>query len=556
VGAHAGGLRIGVPGMTGTVHDYIVVGAGSAGSALAARLSEDGTKSVLLLEAGPTDKNSNIHIPAAFSKLYRSDLDWDYDTSPQHELDGRSIYWPRGRMLGGSSSMNAMMWVRGFRADYDAWAEAAGDGWSYEALLPYFRKVEHVEGASDPDQGSDGTMHVQAARSPRSHTAAFLEAVTEVGLSVVPPNTGEPVGFSQTMLSQNKGSRFSAADGYLKPAKSRGNLEVRTDAQATRVIFEGTRATGVEYVTDGVTNVASARLEVILSGGAVNTPQLLMLSGIGDPAELARHGIDVVAASPEVGANLRDHLVALLAVDAEKDTLFTAEKIGQVASYLTRKSGMLTSNIAEAYGFVRSQPELALPDIEIIFAPVAFIGEGLILHDTHGLSIGAILLQPESTGTIRLASADPLAKPIIDPRYLTDAAGRDRAALRRGLGICEQILGTPTMTRLTTGHFIQPEGSEKLSAAERDELAITRYAHTLYHPVGTARMGSDAGSVVDPELRVRGVEGLRIADASIMPDIIRGHTNAPSIVIGEKAADLILGTARAPLEAAGATRAG
>jgi choline dehydrogenase len=252
-----------------------------------------------------------------------------------------------------------------------------------------------------------------------------------------------------------------------------------------------------------------------------------------------------VVDSPEVGRNLRDHLVAFLAVDANtEDTLFNAEKLGEVGAYLTRKRGMLTTNVAEAYGFVRTQPQLALPDIEIIFAPVAFIAEGLLGATSHGLTVGAILLRPESSGTITLASADPLAKPIIDPKYLTDAAGKDRETLLGGLEICEQLIGTKTMQGMTTGHFIQPEGAEKLDSAERDAIAIDRYAHTLYHPVGTARMGSDAGSVVDPELRVRGVEGLRVADASIMPEIIRGHTNAPSIVIGEKAADLILSRAR------------
>jgi choline dehydrogenase len=526
--------------------DYIVVGAGSAGAAVAARLTEDGTRSVLLLEAGPVDKAANIHIPAAFSKLFRGDLDWNYDTTPQPELGGRTVYWPRGRVLGGSSSMNAMMWVRGFAADYDDWAEEAGDDWSYDALLPYFRRIERVEGVSDPDHGANGMMHVQAQRSPRAHTTAFLDAVTEAGLSVVPPNTAQPVGFSQTMLSQNKGARFSTVNGYLKPAKGRTNLTIRTDAQVTRVIFDDRRTTGVEYVRDGDTRVSNARNEVILSGGAVNTPQLLMLSGIGDATELARHGIEVVVDSPEVGKNLRDHLVAFLAVDSKNpDTLFDAEKLGQVGAYLARKRGMLTSNVAEAYGFVRTKPNLALPDIEIIFAPVAFIAEGLLGATSHGLTVGAILLRPESAGTVTLASADPLAKPVIDPRYLTDASGADRATLVAGLDVCERILDTATMKAMSTGHYIQPEGSEKLASTERHAIAIDRYAHTLYHPVGTARMGTDAGSVVDPELRVRGVEGLRVADASIMPEIIRGHTNAPSIVIGEKAAAFILAEAPA-----------
>lgn len=522
-------------------HDYVIVGAGSAGSALAGRLSENGKNTVLLLEAGPVDKKMEIHIPAAFSSLFRSDHDWNYDTEPQPQLGGRRIFWPRGKMLGGSSSMNAMMWVRGFPEDYDAWGRAAGAGWSWKSLLPYFTRVERVEGASGPETGASGAISVSVQRSPRSHTAVFLNAAKELGLKIVGANGKDQEGISQTMVTQAKGSRVSAADGYLKPARKRKNLVIRTDAQTTRVLFEGTRVVGVEYVTGGVTKSVRAAKEVILSGGAVNTPQLLMLSGIGHRAELEKLGIDVIAHSPEVGKNLRDHLVSLLAVDTDKDTLFLAQKPAQLISYLSRKKGMLTSNVAEAYGFIKTDPKLELPDIELIFAPVAFIGEGLIGHTNHGLSVGAILLQPESTGTISLATSDPFDKPLIDPKYLSDPAGNDRAALTAGLAVCEEIIATDALGAVTKRTFIQPEGAESLPVAERDALAINQYSHTLYHPVGTARMGSDAGSVVDEELRVRGVQGLRIADASIMPGIIRGHTNAPALVIGEKAADLILG---------------
>lgn len=519
--------------------DYIVVGAGASGAALAARLSEDPAISVLLLEAGGPDKKQEVHIPAAFSKLFKSSLDWDYNTEPQEHLGDRSIYWPRGKMLGGSTSINAMMWVRGFAADYDEWAETAGPGWSYESLLPYFRRVERVEGNTDPDQGSGGAVSIMHQRSPRSHTTTFLKAVEQAGYAVESPNSARPEGFSQTMVNQKRGKRFSTADAYLKPAKDRSNLSVRTDAQATKVLFEGTRAVGVEYVVGGATKQAFVRHEVVLSGGAVNTPQLLMLSGVGPAADLAALGIDVVVDAPEVGANLQDHLVTALIIDVEADTLFAAEKPAQVVNFLARGRGMLTSNVAEAYGFVRTHPDLDLPDVEIIFAPAPFVHEGLIPATGHGITVGAILLQPESTGRITLTSANPLDKPKIEPGYLTDPEGKDRATLLAGLGVCADLLETPALSAVTGSHYLTPVGGDDVSREERGALTLANHSHTLYHPTSTARMGSDEGSVVDPELRVRGVQGLRVADASIMPKIIRGHTMAPCIVIGERAADLL-----------------
>lgn len=519
--------------------DYIVVGGGSAGSVVAARLSEDANHTVLLLEAGPADTKRELHIPAAFSKLFRSELDWNYDTEPQENLGYRQIYWPRGKVLGGSSSINAMMWVRGFAEDYDSGASTAGDGWSWAALAPYFRRVENVRDANGKDADSAGTMTISVQRSPRSSTAVFLKAAAEIGLDVIPANGDIGEGVTQTMVSQRNGTRFSTADGYLKPARNRPNLTVRTGAQATRVVFEMTRAVGVEYVVGGSKRTARASREIILAGGSINTPQLLMLSGIGARDELEKVGIPVIVDSPEVGKNLRDHLIAALIIDAEKDTLFAAEKAAQLVNYISRRRGMLSSNVAEAYGLVKSDPALDEPDMELLFAPVAFVDQGLSTHPTHGLTIGTILLQPHSTGTISLVSADPFVKPRIDPRYLSDPDGHDRRSLMAALEICADIVDSEAMGAISRRTFIKPDNSDDLSREQRHRLSIDEYSHTLYHPVGTARMGLDARSVVDENLRVRGVQGLRVADASVMPNIIRGHTNAPSIVIGEKAADLI-----------------
>lgn len=504
-------------------YDVVVVGAGSAGAVIAHRLTQDGRRRVLLLEAGGRDRSPNIHIPAAFAKLFGSAADWNYRTVPQPGLAGRSIYWPRGKVLGGSSSLNAMMWVPGFAADYDRWAELAGPAWGWDAVRPLLEST---------------LVSVEEQRDPNPHTSRFLEAVREAGFAVEEANSSAPDGFTRTRVTQRRGARSSTAQAYLRPAAKRDNLTIRTDAHVTRVLLESRVAVGVEYAVGGLTRRSGAG-EVVLCGGAVNTPQLLMLSGIGPGPELQQHGIEVLVDSPEVGQNLRDHLVSGLIVRTESGTLADATSLRNLVRYLTRRRGMLTSNVAEAYGFVRSRPELDAPDLELIWAPVAYADEGLHGIPEHGLTLGPILLQPRSRGTVSLTSADPWAHPRIDPRYLSDDDGADRETMLAGLAIAQRILDAPALRAVSDGSFVRPVDGGELSPQERAVTALEQHAHTLYHPTSTARMGSDAGSVVDPELRVRGVDRLRVADASVMPEIVRGHTHAPTVVIGEMAARLM-----------------
>lgn len=521
---------------------YVIVGAGSAGAVVAGRLTEDPAVSVTLLEAGAAPKRKEVNIPAAFSALFTTDLDWNYHTEPQAHLGDRRLYWPRGRALGGSSVLNAMMWVRGHRADYDAWAAAGCAGWGYDEVLPYFQRAEHrAPGDADRDgdghHGTSGPLHIQDQRDMNPASRAYLAACREIGLRSLPHhNTGDHEGFAPTVVNQRRGRRWSTYDGYLKPAMGRPNLTVVTGALVDRVLFDGHRATGVAYQdADGHDHTVTADREVVLSGGAVSSPLLLQRSGVGPPELLERHGIDVVAPSPGVGANLQDHLMVGIVVQCPQPvTLVDAEKPAQLLRYLALRRGLLTSNVGEVAAFVRSRPELDAPDLELVFAPVPYIDHGQVDEPPgHGVTAGPVLLQPESGGTVTITSADPAEPPAIDPGYLERPGDLDvmTAGVRQAL----RLLETRAMAPFVGDPIEAPD-----SDGDADiEAFLAAQAETLYHPVGTCRMGADAASVVDPELRVRGVEGLRVIDASVMPTINRGHTHAPAVMIGERGAELL-----------------
>ncbi|MBT2492032.1 GMC family oxidoreductase N-terminal domain-containing protein [Streptomyces sp. ISL-96] len=527
-----------------TGYDYVIVGAGSAGCVLAARLSEDPTVRVAIVESGGKDRKTEIRVPAAFPKLFKTPYDWDFSTAKQTELGGRELYWPRGHVLGGCSSVNAMMWVRGHRDDYDAWGEAAGPEWSHDGIVPYFRRAEGWTGAA-PDgsgrpsvYGTEGPLSIAPPRDPNPTTAAFLEACRSTGLTELPElNVPDPSGFSLTPVNQRAGRRWSTADGYLKPAARRPNLDVITDVRVRRLAFEGTRVTGVVTASG---NVLRARREVILSAGAIGSPQLLMLSGIGDPEHLRETGVELRAVSPDVGRHLQDHLSTAVTMRCPLPvTLTGADTLRNVGRFLLSGRGPLTSNVGEAVAFVRSTPELDAPDIELIYAPGPFVQHGLTPPTEHGVTIGVILLQPASEGRITLTDDQATSAPRIDPGYLTDAS--DLRRLTAGVRRAEALFADSAFAPYTAGPMAPYPGivdDEALARTIRDSC------ETLYHPVGTCRMGTDDGSVTDPRLRVRGVEGLRVVDASVMPRITRGHTQAPTVAIAEKAAELIREDAR------------
>jgi choline dehydrogenase len=519
-------------------YDFIIVGAGSAGCVLAARLSENPNNRVLLLEAGPPDSKREIRIPAAFSKLFHSELDWDYLTEPEPQTGNRPRYWPRGKVLGGCSSINAMMYVRGNARDYDQWRQLGNAGWGFQDVLPYFKKSEGFTGAKgDPAfHGTEGPLAVTSQRSPSPLTGAFIGAGEYLGLARLDEINGATQdGIAFTHVTQRNGQRCSVADAFLKPAMKRPNLRVETGCLVDKVAFDGKRAAAVGYERGGKSLVAEAAREIVLCAGAIGSPQILMLSGVGPGAALSQLGIPVVADLPGVGQNMQDHLASGVTFQCRQPiTLAGAETLGNLARYLIFKRGPLTSNVGEALAFIRTRDGLDAPDIELIFAPTYFMEHGAANPQGHGFTIGVILLRPQSVGSLALKSRGPGAHPAIRPNYL--AAHNDIAALVAGVRFARRLAAAPSFAPYRGGEVWPGAGLQS-----EDDLVdyIRAKAETLYHPVGTCKMGADAMAVVDDRLRVRGLTALRVADASIMPTIIGGHANAPAIMIGEKAADLI-----------------
>jgi choline dehydrogenase len=512
------------------VYDYVIVGAGSAGCVLASRLSEDPDVKVCLLEAGPPDTAQNIHVPVAFGKLFRTHLDWDYATHEERSLGRRRIYLPRGRVLGGTGSINTMVYVRGNRIDFDGWNQP---GWSFDELLPYFTRSEDNERGESFYHGVGGPLSVADGRSKNPMSAAFVEAATEAGYSYNEDfNGADQEGFGFFQVTQRDGRRCSTSTGFLHPAMNRPNLTIETDVQAHRVLFDKGRAIGVAGARLNEELTFHAEREVILCAGAYNSPQLLMLSGVGPAGLLGMLGIEVVLDQPQVGQNLQDHaLVPLVYTHSVPISLLVANQPQYLEEFMTSGTGPLTANGPESGGFVRTRSDLPAPDVEFLGAPVMFADSGLGTPTHHSFSFGPSMLTPRSRGSVMLASDEPTAKPKISHNYFAEEADLDSAveATRIGMRIARQ----KALERYTEDHF-EPPASE----SDRDlRDYIRHYAHSIFHPAGTCAMGT----VVDADLRVAGVEALRVVDASVMPTLPRGNPNAPTIAIAEKASDLISG---------------
>ena len=532
--------------------DYIIVGAGSAGCVLANRLSADPAVTVLLLEAGGKDRSPNIKIPAAFSKQFHSKLDWDFATEPEPHVDGRELYIPRGKTLGGSSSMNAMLYVRGRPLDYDGWEAQGAPGWGYRDVLPYFIRAEDNSRGPSEWHGVGGPLKVSEQRSPRPLDRRLIDAFQASGIRWTADYNGpEQDGVSMFQVTQQGGRRFSAADAYLRPAAGRPNLTVRTGATVLGVAIEGDRAVGVTVRSGrSRSELVRAEREVLLAAGAIGSPQLLQLSGVGAPDELRAVGVDVRHELPGVGGNLQDHpFVTVIWEVSDPDTLLTAESPRSVAEWLLRRSGPLSSPVAEVCAFHRTRGGLPAADIQFHMGPAYYDDHGAATHDRPAMVIAPTLVSPRARGRVWLRSADPTAK----PRILTNSLSEeeDIASLRAGVHLAREIAAQPALREIIVAE-LKP-GPEVVDDAEI-EADMRRRLMLIYHPVGTCRMSDTSEqAVVDSRLRVHGLEGLRVVDASVMPIITGGNTHAPTVMIAEKASDMILGMSPAPAAGAAVT---
>ena len=535
-------------------YDYIIIGAGSAGSAIANRLAEDYALRILILEAGPADDSFMLKMPAGFANLgENSPYNWRYETVPQVHCNNRRMYWPRGKTLGGSSAINAMLYVRGNAWDYDHWRQLGNEGWSYNDVLPSFKKAENNERGADPYHGTGGPLNVADQVDPLKINDAFLKAAEQAGHRKVADFNGatqEGVGYYQ--VTQKDQKRWSTASAYLHPAvaRNKNNVHVVTHAQVERIILDQNVAMGVRYRHKGQDEVARCSREIILAGGAVNSPQLLMLSGIGPADHLKSVGIRPLFDLPGVGANLQDHLDAsILQFCKTRDTYDTANKLLSLYQYWKDKKGPGTSPIAESGGFLSTRPGLSAPDIQLHFLPVMVVDHGRTKMKKNGYSLHVCTLRPESTGTIRLATKDPLAPPLIDANYLAER--KDLDTLIAGVKMGREIFAQSGLDPYRADEF-QPGAAVKTDA--EIEQWIRSHCETIYHPVGTCKIGpdSDAMAVVDSQCRVRGIEGLRVVDASVMPTLVGGNTNAPTIMIAEHVAAWMQGDLAAEKKAAAA----